>query len=129
MGERNLYTPFELLQGNMSEWDQRPQVYYFFEIIQILEGSGVRVVNQNRFPYQKGSVFLFTPRDCRGFEEETPTRFVTIRFSELFVSQCYTQQEKERISEWLRQLEYLFFNHNKHEPLMIKKVNDCKMIR
>ncbi|PSL48248.1 AraC-like DNA-binding protein [Chitinophaga niastensis] len=128
MGERNLYTPFELFEADMSEWNPRPRVYYFFEIIQIQEGSGVRIVNQNRFSYKKGSIFLFTPQDCRGFEEETPTRFVSIRFSELFVSQCYTQQEKERIGEWLRQLEYLFFNHNKHEPLLIKHVNDCRMI-
>ena len=128
MGARNLYTPFELLQADMSAWSPRPQVYFFFEIIQIQEGSGFRIVNQNRFPYQKGSVFLFTPRDCRGFEEVTPTRFVSVRFSEMFVGHCHTQQEKERIGEWLRQLEYLFFYHNRQGQLLIRQVNDCKMI-
>ncbi|MGO4291790.1 helix-turn-helix domain-containing protein [Chitinophaga sp. RAB17] len=128
MEARNLYTPFELLQGNMSDWDPRPQVYYFFEIIQIQEGSGFRTVNKNRFPYRKGSIFLFTPRDCRGFEEETSTRFVSVRFSEMFVGHSHTPQEKERIGAWLRQLEYLFFYHNRQEQLLIRQDNDCKMI-
>lgn len=128
MGERNLYTPFALLQADMSEWNPRPQIYFFFEIIQIQEGKGFRTVNKNRFPYRKGSIFLFTPRDCRGFEEETPTRFVSVRFSEMFVGHCHTPQEKERIGAWLRQLEYLFFYHNRQEQLLIRQANDCKMI-
>ena len=128
MGERNLYTPFELLQADMSDWDPQPKVYFFFEIIRIQEGTGFRIVNNNRFPYREGSIFLFTPRDCRGFEEETPTRFVSVRFSEMFAGHCHTQQEKERIGEWLRQLEYLFFYHNRQEELLIRQANDCRMI-
>lgn len=128
MGQRNIYTPFELLEADMSDWTPRPQVYFFFEIIHIREGSGFRTVNNNRFPYQKGSVFLFTPRDCRGFEEETPTRFVSVRFSELFVGLSHSAPEKARIGEWLRQLEYLFFYHNRQEQLLIRQASDCKMI-
>lgn len=128
MEERNLYTPFELIEADMSEWNFRPQVYFFFEIIQIQEGSGFRTVNQNRFPYSKGSIFLFTPRDCRGFDETTPTRFVSIRFSEMFVGQSRTAQERQRLQEWLQKLEYLFFYHNRQEQLLIRQTNDCKMI-
>ncbi|SKD10335.1 AraC-type DNA-binding protein [Chitinophaga ginsengisegetis] len=128
MGERNLYTPFELLQADMSDWDPQPKVYFFFEIIHIREGSGFRTVNNNRFPYHKGSLFLFTPRDCRGFEEETPTKFVSIRFSEMFVGMSHSASEKARLGEWLRQLEYLFFYHNRQEQLLISQENDCDMI-
>ncbi|MCW3464445.1 AraC family transcriptional regulator [Chitinophaga nivalis] len=128
MGVRNLYRPFEMVQADLESWSNQPMTYHFFEIIHIQEGSGIRVVNQNRFPYRKGSVFLFTPRDCRGFEVTTPTRFISVRFSDLFVGQCTATAERARIGEWLKQLEYLFFNHNKQEELLIKQPGDCKMI-
>ncbi|NSL85234.1 AraC family transcriptional regulator [Chitinophaga solisilvae] len=128
MGARNLYTPFELLELNMEDWTPRPLIYHFFEIIHIQEGTGVRVVNGNRFPYRPGSVFIFTPRDCRGFEIAQPTRFVTVRFSELFLGKEYGAEERERITGWLKQLEYILFNHNKHQPVLVQRVNDCKMM-
>ncbi|MBC9934109.1 helix-turn-helix domain-containing protein [Chitinophaga qingshengii] len=128
MGERNLHMPFELFEADMSEWQSRPLIYYFFEIIHVWEGSGTRVVNQNRFPYAPGSVLLFTPRDCRGFEVETPTRFTSVRFSGQFLEKAHATEERHRICQWLKQLEYIFFQHNRHEPILVKHTDDCKMI-
>ncbi|TWF33911.1 helix-turn-helix protein [Chitinophaga polysaccharea] len=128
MGARNLHTPFELTQADMSAWDVAPKVYYFFEIMQIREGSGFRIINQNRLPYDKGSIFLFTPQDCRGFEVGAATEFVSIRFSELFMGLSQVPQQKARLEEWLRQLEYLFFAHNRQGQLQIRHTNDCRMI-
>ncbi|WP_212005624.1 AraC family transcriptional regulator [Chitinophaga sp. HK235] len=128
MGQRNLHMPFELFEADMSEWTSRPLIYYFFEIIHIKEGHGVRVINQNRFPYKPGSIILFTPRDCRGFEAETPTRFTSVRFSDHFLEKQHSAEERHRIGEWLKQLEYVFFHHNRHQPILVKHVNDCKMI-
>ncbi|QJB32598.1 helix-turn-helix domain-containing protein [Chitinophaga oryzae] len=128
MGERNLHMPFELFEADMSEWESRPLVYYFFEIIHIWEGEGTRVVNQNRFPYKPGSVILFTPRDCRGFEVTKPTRFTSVRFSGSFLEKQHSGEERRRICQWLKQLEYVFFQHNRHEPVLIKHTDDCKMI-
>lgn len=128
MKHKQLYQPFELYVSDMECWDERPLIYHFFEIVQILEGSGMRIVNRNRFPYNKGSIYLFTPLDCRGFDIKTPTRFCSIRFSEVFLGQCRNAQDREKITRWLKQLEHIFFHHNRFEELLVKRPGDCHMI-
>ncbi|WP_205513517.1 helix-turn-helix domain-containing protein [Longitalea arenae] len=128
MKQKTLQQPFELYVADMEDWQARPLVYHFFEIVQILDGEGVRLVNDNRFPYSKGSIFLFTPLDCRGFEMQKPTRFCSIRFSEVFLSKCKSAQDRERITQWLRQLEHIFYHHNRFERVLIKQPADCQMI-
>lgn len=91
-------------------------------------GEGVRYVNRNRYPYKPGSIFLFTPLDCRGFTAETPTRYCSIRFSEVFLAKCRTAQDRERIAQWLRQLEHIFYHHNRFEQMLIKEPADCQLI-
>ncbi len=114
--------------SDMECWHQRPLTYHFFEIVQILDGEGMRIVNQNRFPYKKGCIFLFTPLDCRGFDITQPTRFCSIRFSEVFLGQCKTNLDRERIGLWLKQLEHIFYHHNRFQELLVKNDSDCHMI-
>lgn len=128
MEHKALHQPFELYVSDMDCWHERPLIYHFFEIVQILEGEGTREVNRNRFPYQKGSIFLFTPLDCRGFDISIPTRFCSIRFSEVFLAQFKNAQDRERIAQWLKQLEHIFAHHNRFQELLIKRPGDCKMI-
>ncbi len=128
MEQKALHQPFELYVSDMECWNERPLVYHFFEIVQILEGSGTREVNHNRLPYQKGCIFLFTPLDCRGFDSETPTRFCSIRFSEVFLGQYRSAQDRERIHQWLKQLEHIFFHHNRFQELLVKRPGDARMI-
>jgi YesN/AraC family two-component response regulator len=128
MENKALHQPFELYVADMECWYERPLIYHFFEIVQILEGEGVRIVNDNRFPYHKGGIFLFTPLDCRGFDITRPTRFCSIRFSEVFLGQYRNSQERERITVWLRQLEHIFSHHNRFQELLIKQPGDCHMI-
>jgi YesN/AraC family two-component response regulator len=128
MKQKALRRSFELYVADMESWYASPLVYHFFEIVQILDGEGVRIVNRNRFPYKKGSIFLFTPLDCRGFEMEKPTRFCSIRFSEVFLAKCKNAQERERITQWLRQLEHIFYHHNRFEQVLIKQPGECQMI-
>jgi YesN/AraC family two-component response regulator len=128
MKQKALRRSFELYVADMESWYANPLVYHFFEIVQIQEGEGVRIVNRNRFPYKKGSIFLFTPLDCRGFEMEKPTRFCSIRFSEVFLAKCKNAQDRERITQWLRQLEHIFYHHNRFEQVLIKQPGDCHMI-
>src|ERR1044072_2659965 len=128
MEHKQLLQPFELYVSDMECWHERPLVHHFFEIVQILEGEGTREVNRNRLPYHKGSIFLFTPLDCRGFDSSAPTRFCSIRFSEVFLGKCTSPQDKERIIQWLKQLEHIFFHHNRFQELLIKQPRDCQIV-
>lgn len=69
MKAKHLHKPLDLFVSDMEHWNERPLIYQFFEIVQIIEGEGTRIVNENKFSYSKGSIFLFTPLDCRGFEK------------------------------------------------------------
>lgn len=128
MNHKQLYQPFELYVSDMESWNEHPLVYHFFEIVQILEGSGMRTTNSNDYAYKKGSIFLFTPLDCRGFDIKTKTRFCSIRFSEVFLGQFKTAQDQERITRWLKQLEHIFSHHNRFQEVLIKQPGDCNMI-
>lgn len=128
MKNKHLYKPFEIYVSDMEHWNERPLVYHFFEIVQIIDGEGKRVLNDNNFSYKTGSIFLFTPMDCRGFESETKTRYCSIRFSEVFLEQYKSSQEKEKVMQHLKQLERIFTNYNRFEEVLIKDDGDCKMI-
>lgn len=128
MEQKILHEPLELYVADMDCWHQRPLIYHFFEIVQVLEGTGRRIVNRQSYNYNKGSIFLFTPLDCRGFDVKETTRFCSIRFSEIFLLQCKTPQEKERITEWLKQLEDIFSNHNRSGEILIQEPGDCQLI-
>lgn len=124
----HLHNPFELFVSDMEHWNERPLIYQFFEIVLIIEGSGKRIVNRNRFPYRKGSIFLFTPMDCRGFESTAPTRFCSIRFSEVFIEKNKSTEERKRIVQRLKNLERIFAHHNRFEELIIKESNDGERV-
>lgn len=128
MKQKTLHQPFEVYMADMDCWSERPLIYHFFEIVRIMDGTGTRETNRNRFPYGPGSIFLFTPLDCRGFDVDTPTRFCSIRFSEVFLSEYKTEQDKERVTAWLKQLETIFAQHNRFEGLLIRNESDCRMI-
>lgn len=126
MKKKQLYQPLELYISENDEWQESALVYHFFEIVQILDGNGERIVNENNYSYKKGDIFLFTPMDCRGFKSLEPTKFCSIRFSEAF----YTGKGNghANIIEWLKQLEQIFYHHNRFECVIIRNSADCQMI-
>jgi YesN/AraC family two-component response regulator len=128
MKPKALHQPFELYVSDLEHWNERPLVYHFFEIVQILEGEGAREVNENKFSYKKGSIFLFTPLDCRGFDATSKTRFCSIRFSEAFLARSKNAQDSQRVALWLKQLEHIFFHHNRFQELLISSPGDCHII-
>ncbi|MBT1711205.1 AraC family transcriptional regulator [Fulvivirgaceae bacterium PWU5] len=123
-----LYQPFEMQVSNLQHWNKEPLIYHFFEIVQIAEGCGRREANRNKLRYSTGDIFLFTPLDCRGFVSEVPTRFYSIRFSEIFLGQDRSPHDQARISLWLRKLQSIFFHHNRFHQLPITDPEDCRTV-
>lgn len=128
MEQKALHQPFDLYVSDIEYWNERPLIYHFFEIVQILEGEGRRTLNENTFPYKKGSIFLFTPLDCRGFDAVSKTRFCSIRFSEAFLVHSKNGRNREWVAQWLKQLEHIFFHHNRFQELIILHPGDCHLI-
>lgn len=95
---RHLTQPFELFTTSLNEWAALPEVYFFFEVIQVLQGQGFKYVNHTRHAYGPGCFFIFTPQDCRSYEIQAPTTFRVLRFTNLLF---YQQPESKA---WLAKL-------------------------
>ena len=86
MQKENLYQPFEIEYRELDEFPKMSRSNNFFELIYIIDGTGVQYINKNRFNYRKGNLFLITPQDTHSFEITAITRFFFLRFNEYYVS-------------------------------------------
>ncbi|MGY0039356.1 AraC family transcriptional regulator [Pedobacter sp. NJ-S-72] len=87
--------------------------HHFFEMIYVLEGSGIHNINNNHFEFSKGDIFLLTPDDAHTFRIESPTKFCIIDFTENFFSRSpFRQEEKMDVGVFFKRLEYIFHNHH-----------------
>lgn len=85
----------------------------FFQIIYVLEGTGMQVINENRYPFAKGDMFLITPEDTHSYELNLKPLFCVIDFTKnFFYKHVNSREEKIDISDFFKRLEYIF--HNQH---------------
>ncbi|WP_282636491.1 MULTISPECIES: AraC family transcriptional regulator [Bacteroidota] len=58
----------------------------YYELVYIHKGSGVHLLNKNRFPYKKGDLFIISPKDEHYFEIARSTHFTFIKFTDDYFS-------------------------------------------
>ncbi|HEY8895545.1 MAG TPA: AraC family ligand binding domain-containing protein, partial [Niastella sp.] len=117
----NLHKPFELGVFESDNYLSAEHKNTYFELVFILEGKGVQVINRHKLPYAPDKLFLIFPRDTYGFEIEERTRFFFLRFNESYL--------KTQSKEWLQKLEYIFHNHNHLPGCILKNTEDKPLIR
>lgn len=118
---KNLYHPFELEFLETKEYLAKEHKKTFFEMVFILEGKGVQLINQHKLPYAPDKLFLIFPQDRHGFEVHSCTRFFFIRFNDSYL--------KTQTRECLKKMEYIFHNHNHLPGCILKNVADKPLIR
>jgi AraC-like DNA-binding protein len=121
MQVNNLHKPFELGVFESDNYLAAEHRNTYFELVFILEGKGVQVINRHKLPYAPDKLFLVFPRDTYGFEIEERTRFFFLRFNEIYL--------KTQSKEWLQKLEYIFYNHNHLPGCILKNIEDKPLIR
>lgn len=101
----------------------------FFQIVYVLEGTGIQVINGNRYAFAKGDIFLITPEDTHSYELNLKPLFCIIDFTKnFFYKQANSREEKIDVSDFFKRLEYIF--HNQHNvkgslvPVTEKKILD-----
>lgn len=107
---------FKELEVSVLAVDSSTQVqhtHHFFQIIYVLEGSGIQVINENRYSFTKGDVFLLTPEDNHSYILDSKPLFCIINFTKnFFYKQTNSKEEKIDVSDFFKRLEYIF--HNQH---------------
>jgi AraC family L-rhamnose operon regulatory protein RhaS len=97
----------------------------FFQIIYILEGDGIHIINNNRYPFNKGSLYLITPGDMHRYEPARSPVFCVIDFTKSFFNKpVNSRDDKMNFSESFKRLEYIFHNqHNVSGSLLSDSTN------
>jgi len=110
-----LYRPYEI---DFKKMDTFPKVIYknnFFKLVYILEGTGVQRMNNTRFNYRKGNLFLITPADTYSFLIETTTVFFFLNFTDTYIN-----SKTDKDSDGIERIEYILQNAS-HRPGCILK--------
>jgi len=121
MKVKNLYQPYEIELLEADQFNARHYKNSFFELVYVLEGTGIQLINDYELPYGPDKLFLLFPQDRHGFEISGKTRFVFIRFNESYL--------RTQPKEWLQKLEYIFHNHDHLPGCILKTVTDKPLVR
>lgn len=123
MGKKNLYHLFEIECIELQRSTRTMRRNNFFELIYIIDGTGVQFVNKNRFTYRKGNLFLLTPQDTYSFDIVTSTKFFFLRFNELYVKEKIGKDRDAR-----QQVEYILQNASHRPGCILKNKIDKPLI-
>lgn len=123
MKRDTLYRPYEIEWKEMQRFPKATKRNNFFELIYVIDGTGIQIVNKNRFNYRKGNLFLLTPQDVYSFDIATPTTFFFLRFNELFV-----KEKTGRDNDAVNQVEYILQNASHRPGCILKNKVDKPLI-
>ncbi|KFF04786.1 AraC family transcriptional regulator [Flavobacterium reichenbachii] len=124
MTNTNLYLPFEVDFKELEQFPKTIRKNNFFELIYVVDGTGIQVINDNKFQYQKGNLFLITPQDVHSFEITTPTKFFFLRFNEYYIK---TNSQNGQ-SETILRMEYILQNASHRPGCILKNKIDKPLI-
>lgn len=121
MEMQNIYTTYELEWLETQEYTAKPRKNTFFEMVFVMEGTGIQIINEHQLPYAPNKLFLIFPEDLHSFEVQSLSQFFFIRFNNDYL--------KNQNSQNIRELEYIFNSHNHLPGCILKTVTDKPFIR
>lgn len=121
METKNLYSTYDLELLEIYNYDARAHKNTFFEMVFVLDGTGIQMINGNQLPYAPNKLFLIFPQDQHSFHVDSFSRFFFIRFSNDYL--------KLQTSQNIRDLEYIFNSYNHLPGCILKTISDKPFIR
>lgn len=123
MLRESLYTPFEISFVEVDECPKKGHEHNFFELVYIVEGTGIQCINNHRFKYGPGHMFLITPEDCHSFEIATRTQFCFIRFNDIYI------KKNSFLPGNVQRLEYILQNASHLPGCILKNRSDKALVQ
>jgi AraC-like DNA-binding protein len=127
--KENLHEPFEIFYKELDECPKPEHQHSFFELIYIVSGNGVQQINQNKFNYHEGHMFLITPQDTHSFEVASTTKFFFIRFNDIYIKTTQSLTGGYQRNELLQRLEFILQNANHQPGCILKNQSDKSVVR
>ena len=121
MKRENLHQPFGISFDEFDESLLKEHDHTFFELVYILSGTGIQWINNNKFAYHDGHLFLITPGDFHSFEVRMPTKFINIKFNDIYIHSAVFGTEN------IQRLEFIL-QHANHQPGCILRNKTDKLL-
>ena len=118
-----LYRQYEIEWKELQQFSKPVKRNNFFELIYIIEGTGIQTVNKNHFNYRKGNLFLLTPQDIYSFDIDAPTTFFFVRFNKLYI-----KDKIDKDNDAIKQVEYILQNASHKPGCILKNKTDKPLI-
>jgi AraC-like DNA-binding protein len=123
MKREDLHEPFSIEYATLNEGPRAGHKHSFFELVYIVEGTGVQCINQSQFTYLPGHMFLITPEDCHSFEVQTTTTFFFLRFNDIYI------RESGILTSNVQKLEFILQNANHKPGCILKNIVDKQVVK
>jgi AraC family L-rhamnose operon regulatory protein RhaS len=99
------FQPVVISDFEVDRWPHPVHKHNHYELIFIKNGSGMHHINKTTVPYETGNIFLLGPEEEHYFEISRKTRFIYLKFTDLYLH----SQEKEQ--QWAQDVEFLIKNY------------------
>ena len=121
MKKENLHQPYEICFSEVEITSVKEHDHTFFELIYVLSGTGIQWINNHKFPYHDGHLFMITPGDIHSFDIQTTTQFVYIKFNDIYIHSAVFGTDN------IRRLEFIL-QHANHRPGCILRNKADKLL-
>lgn len=122
MIKENLHEPFSIVLKTLDECPKQDHQHNFFELVYIVSGTGTQRINNNKFNYLAGHMFLITPEDTHAFDIGTTTEFFFLRFNDIYI------KNSGLLNENIQRLEYILQNANHQPGCILKNQSDKSLV-
>lgn len=123
MVQHTLHQPYEIEWKELQRFEKPLKRNNFFELIYVLDGTGVQFVNNHQFSYRKGNLFLLTPTDKYSFDIDQKTTFFFIRFNE-----SYIREKSGKDQDTVTHVAYILQNASHRPGCILKNQTDKPLI-
>lgn len=123
MKRENLHKPFEIIYEELDECPLLEHKHSFFELVYIVSGKGLQCINNNVFEYHDGHMFLLTPQDCHSFDVHSTTKFLFIKFNNIYLKSNMLQ------SDTIQRLEFILDNANHKPGCILRNQSDKNLVK
>ena len=103
------FQPIVIADFEAAEWPHPLHKHNHYELIYIQRGTCIHKIKGNDLAYTNGDIFLVGPDEEHCFEIDELTRFIFIKFTDVFIHQLSSGS-----SYGLQQLEYLIKSRETH---------------
>lgn len=123
------YKQFESLKVSdfeVDEWKHPMHNHNHFEFIFIADGCGYHTLNDIKYKYKKGDLFLLGPEDAHQFEVKKRTHFTYFKFTKLYITH---HPDLSTPNHWNQQVDQLLYNPERKKGNLLCAPTDRLLVQ